>query len=678
MSVAGRPTGSDGGGSGDLPFAGYLLERRLAVGGMSEVFLARPREGGPAAKRVVIKRLLPDLVEDDALREAFELEAKLHASVRHKNVVCFLEFGRYAGEPFIVMELIEGVDLSRVIRRSIAEERPLEPGMCVYVAREICAALSCVHADRGADDELAQIVHRDVTPTNVLISMRGEVKLADFGIARVQGRDPSLALKGKLAYLAPEQVSGDEFDHRADLFAVAVVLAEMLLGGPLFPGAGQLAVLLAIRDARIDRLRAARDRLPRGLFEVLERALARRADDRYPSALDFSLALAPFELPSRGAARAALTGWVAYAADSASAARRLEGAVLETRALMAKPRPTREEARPSSPPSGRATLPEEPVGCRLKPVGGEPREIGLPKVIEMLVTGQLGALDQVDLGDGFHPISKIGMLARYLAPNTATTKRLEGPGVPDFSGTVSIDGLYEALGWIAKRAETGVLFAEQDTPDKPRAELYFEAGKLVLATSSEPSTLLGEHLLSRGVIDRAELDLAVLVMHRYNGHLGDTVIALGLAEPLEVFQAIKSQGKERVAALFRWPSGKIHFYRGVEPTRNEFRLDLDVPTLMFSGLAVARSDEDMAEAWSPRMDEELAAMRPLPEWARGLGWPVAMLKTLKALGGGRAVRDVIESVVPRGAAAADGRSISDTDVLRCLEIAEALGIVGPA
>lgn len=675
MSVAGRPTGSDGGGSGDLPFAGYLLERRLAVGGMSEVFLARPREGGPSAKRVVIKRLLPDLVEDDALREAFELEAKLHASVRHKNVVCFLEFGRYAGEPFIVMELIEGVDLSRVMRRSIAEGRPLEPGMCVYVAREICAALSCVHSGRGADEDLDQIVHRDVTPTNVLISVRGEVKLADFGIARIQGRDPSLALKGKLAYLAPEQVSGDEFDHRADLFAVAVVLSEMLLGGPLFPGAGQLAVLLAIRDARIDRLRAARDQLPRGLFEVLERALARRADDRYSSALDFSLALAPFELPSRGAARAALTGWVAYAADSASAARRLEGAVLETRALTAKPRtPSRE----SSPPSGRATLPEEPVGCRLKPVGGEPREIGLPKVIEMLVTGQIGALDQVDLGDGFHPISKLAIFSRYLAPNTATTRRLEGPGVPDFVGTVSIGGLYEALAWIARRSETGVLFAEQDTPEKPRAELYFEAGKLVLATSSEPSTLLGEHLLSRGVIDRAELDLAVLVMHRYNGHLGDTVIALGLAEPLEVFQAIKSQGKERVAALFRWPSGALTFYRGVEPTRNEFRLDLDVPSLMFAGLSAARTDEEIAEAWASRMDDELAAQRPLPDWARGLGWPVAMLKTLKALGSGRAVRDVVESVVPHGGGAVDGRSISEGDVLRCLEIAEALGIAGRA
>lgn len=676
MSFAGRPTGGDGGGAGDLPFAGYLLERRLAVGGMSEVFLARPRDGGPGGKRVVIKRLLPDLVEDDALRDAFELEARLHASVRHKNVVSFLEFGRYAGEPFIVMELIEGVDLSRIMRRSVAEGRPLAHGMCVYVARELCAALSCVHSSRGAGDELAQIVHRDVTPTNVLISLRGEVKLADFGIARVLGNDPSMALKGKLAYLAPEQVSGDDFDHRADLFAVAVVLAEMLLGGPLFPGAGQLAVLLAIRDARIDRLRAARDQLPRGLFEVLERALSRRADDRYPTALDLSLALAPFELPSRGAARAALTGWVAYAADSASAARRLEGAVLETRALTANPRPPAAPtgARDDAPTSARATLPEEPVGCHLKPVGAEPREIGLPKVIEMLVTGQLGALDQVDLGDGFHPISKIAMLARYLSPNTATTKRLEGPGVPDFVGVVSIEGLYEGLAWIAKRSETGVLFAEQDTPEKPRTELYFESGKLLLATSSEPSTLLGEHLVSRGIIDRAELDLAVLVMHRYNGQLGDTLIALGLAEPLEVFQAIKSQGKERVAALFRWPSGTLHFYRGIEPTRNDFRLDLDVSALLFAGLALARTDEEIADVWAARMDEELAAVRPLPDWARGLTWPVAMLKTLKALGSGRLVREVVESVAPCAAGGLDTRSTSAADVLRCLEIAEALGI----
>lgn len=666
-------SGRDG-GTADLPFAGYLLERRLAVGGMSEVFLARPRASSIAAKRVVIKRLLPEMVEDDAIRSAFEVEAKLHAGVRHKNVVSFIDYGTYAGEPYIVMERVEGVDLSRIMRRSTAEGRGLPIGMSVYVAREVCAALGCVHGGAPDSPDAPRIVHRDVTPTNILVSARGEVKLADFGIARFLGREPSLALKGKYAYLAPEQVSGDDFDHRADLFAVGVVLSEMLIGGPLFPGAGQLAVLLAIRDARIDRLRAIKDDLPAGLYEVLERCLARDPSDRFPTAFELSLALAPFELPSRGAARAELTGWVAYAADSASAAKQLEGAVLETRALSAEPKRVapQQEGPLSAPPSGRATLPEEPVGCRLRPVGGPARDIGLPKVIEMLVTGQLGGQDEVDLGDGFHPIAKCAMLARYLAPTTVTTKRLEGPGVPDFVGEVSTQGLVEALAWIARRSETGVLFADQRSPEKPRTELYFSGGKLVLASSSEPSTLLGEHLVSQGIIDRPELDLAVLVMHRYNGHLGDTLIALGLAEPLEVFQSIKSQGRGRVTALFQWPSGQLSFYRGVEPARNDFRLDLDVPSLLLSALSEAEPDDAVELGWATRIAEVWAAVRPLPDWTRGKQWPTVIVRMLKLLGGGRSVRDLVDAWLLQNQPS--GRKPCAGEVLRALAVADALGL----
>ena len=132
------------------------------------------------------------------------------------------------------------------------------------------------------------IIHRDVTPSNIYLPSDGRVKLGDFGIARSASRstlsEAGATLKGKFAYLAPEQVAGEPFDQRADLFAMAVVLAEMLLGRPLFAGSGQLAVLLAIRDCRIDPLRAARGTLPAGLFEVIERALARDPGNRFPTA----------------------------------------------------------------------------------------------------------------------------------------------------------------------------------------------------------------------------------------------------------------------------------------------------------------------------------------------------------------------------------------------------------
>src|SRR5687768_2858506 len=127
--------------TGEVPFAGYVLERRLAVGGMSEVFLARSRDDSKAQKKVVLKRILPDLVEDDGVRETFEQEAQLHKRVHHPCVVQFLEFGTYAGEPFIVMEYVDGVDLSRILKRSKHDDRRLEASTCAHIARRICDGL---------------------------------------------------------------------------------------------------------------------------------------------------------------------------------------------------------------------------------------------------------------------------------------------------------------------------------------------------------------------------------------------------------------------------------------------------------------------------------------------------------------------------------------------------------
>src|SRR5262249_18000860 len=160
------------------------------------------------------------------------------------------------------------------------------------------------------------IIHRDVTPSNLYLSRNGRVKLGDFGIARSTTRstlrsEQSAVLKGKFAYLAPEQVAGEGFDHRADLFSMASVLAEMLLGKPLFPGGGQLAVLLAIRDCRIDALTEIKSRLPTGLYEVLQKALARDPAKRFQNAADFARALASF-LPPEAAARSELAMRVAW------------------------------------------------------------------------------------------------------------------------------------------------------------------------------------------------------------------------------------------------------------------------------------------------------------------------------------------------------------------------------
>src|SRR5580704_1971721 len=302
---------------GPMKFGPFLLEARLAVGGTAEVYVARPIDAQAQPRKLVVKRLLPHFVADPEGRTMFEREAALHAAVRHDNVVEVYGSGLDGNEPWLAMEWVDGCDLFRLLRRLANASRTLGRGISVYVARELLRALESVHTARDGAGQPMVIIHRDVTPSNIYLAADGRVKLGDFGIARSANRKTlstsgGPVLKGKFAYLAPEQVAGEPFDQRADLFATAVVLAEMVLGRPLFAGSGQLAVLLAIRDCRIDPLRAARASMPAGLFEVFERALARDPANRFPTAGALSDALAPFD-SNPSAARAelgALVRWV--------------------------------------------------------------------------------------------------------------------------------------------------------------------------------------------------------------------------------------------------------------------------------------------------------------------------------------------------------------------------------
>src|SRR5580700_8784914 len=302
---------------GPIRFGPYWLDSRLAVGGTAEVYVGRPIDPDAKPRRLVVKRLLPQFAADPEGRTMFEREAALHAAVLHENVVQIFAYGMEGDEPWLAMELVDGCDLFRLLHRLSGDRRTLGPAVSTHLAREILRGLESVHGARDHTGQPMGIIHRDVTPSNVYLSGDGRVKLGDFGIARSSSRATlrttgTAALKGKFAYLSPEQVAGEVFDHRADLFSTAVVLTEMLLGHPLFAGSGQLAVLLAIRDCRIDPLREARNSLPKGLFEVLERALARDPSKRFQTAAALSEALAPFATDG-GTARGelgALVRWV--------------------------------------------------------------------------------------------------------------------------------------------------------------------------------------------------------------------------------------------------------------------------------------------------------------------------------------------------------------------------------
>ncbi|HVJ90341.1 MAG TPA: serine/threonine-protein kinase [Labilithrix sp.] len=703
-------------------FGPFILDARIAVGGTAEVYLARPATPVPnLPERLVVKRLLPHFAADAEGRTMFDREAKLHASVTHENVVTVFHAGSDdRGEPYLAMEFIDGVDGYRLLRRLRQEGEFLPIGVAVYVAREVLRALESVH---GAVDPTTGrslgIVHRDVSPSNIYLSKDGTVKLGDFGIARSTTRatlrsEGGHVLKGKFAYLAPEQVAGETSDHRADLFSLATVFAEMLLNRPLFPGGGQLAILLAIRDCKIDALTEIKARLPPGLLEVLQRALARNPAQRYSDATSFAAALAPFEVDKRLAAReiAARVRWVkaASSSDKLLAAHRSAPAIRVTK-VRTPEQPIPVQAPPPVPSGAPAPTPSAPKVAPAPPPPSPPPVVDLDaadlededeaedgvktseyellpshviktdgtmlgpwtfaRLMEALATGQIDPGDRVDfVGRGFRTAEEIEEFARFFPAPGATTSQLKGPGAPDLSDHIGPKTMLETLMMMLSQRETGVLFVERAEDDATgaassssgkasRKELYFVEGKLHHVASSNASELLGEYLVRRGKLAREELDLALAVLPRYGGRMGDTLISMGLCGPVDIFRAIREQGRDRVADLFLWRGGSLNFYRGHTAPHVEFPLELELPALMLAGLETAKPGDTIVAEHRPNLDRVLARAEGIAAF-EGVTWPSTVASVTELLRKSATLRELLQ--------AARMGTLAPGDVLRAVEI----------
>jgi len=661
---------------GPMKFGPFWLEARLAVGGTAEVYLARPIDPQAQPRKLVVKRLLPHFVADSEGRTMFEREAALHAAVVCDNVVQVYGSGIERGEPWLAMEWVNGCDLFRLLRRMATTQQTLGRGMCAFVARELLHGLESVHTARDAAGQPMVIIHRDVTPSNIYLSTEGRVKLGDFGIARSATRatistSAGPVLKGKFAYLAPEQVAGEPFDQRADLFATAVVLTETLIGRALFAGSGQLAVLLAIRDCRIEPLREARSALPPGMFEVLERALSRDPAARFPTAAALREALAPFDA-NPAAARAelgALVRWV-QSAPSAEQMQAVRDSAARLRAAAASsegatdpiPTPADEQATGEYAP-----IPSFVTTSRGERLGPWP----FARLVEAIATREVGRGDRVEfMGREAAPIASIAELARFVPALTAdTTNRVAGVAVPDFVDSVTPAALVMVLASVVDSAATGVLFAEGPTESRRvlanatgysgRKELYFVSGRLTHVTSSNASELLGEYLLRRGVISRTELDFALAVLPRYGGRIGDTLASLGLLPSLDVFRAIRDQGRDRVVDLFQWRTGSLTFYKDQTAPHIEFPLELDLPALIVAGFEAASPGEAPLEAWRGRLEEVVGpAATPRPR-LQAAPWPAAERRVLDIAQRTVRVREIL---------ATTARDLAPTLVLRALDV----------
>ncbi|PIE65548.1 MAG: hypothetical protein CSA24_02510 [Deltaproteobacteria bacterium] len=272
----------------------YLLLERISVGGMAELFRARSADHDQV---VAIKRILPEMAKDRTFVEMFADEGRICGTLDHPGIARIYELGEVAGEPYLALEYVSGVDLLRLLNRLKQRGQSFSPELIGFICAEIAEALDYAHHRCDASGRPQEIIHRDISPQNVMASFAGEVKIIDFGIAKARQRSAETragVLKGKFCYMSPEQARGQPLDHRSDIFAVGIVLWELWVGARLFDGRNEFETIEQVRGAIVPSPSTRGRPAPPELEAIMQRALARRPEDRFPRAADLADALRSF------------------------------------------------------------------------------------------------------------------------------------------------------------------------------------------------------------------------------------------------------------------------------------------------------------------------------------------------------------------------------------------------
>ena len=537
----------------------YQILDRVAVGGMAELYKATLQGDHGFAKLVAIKKILPHLANDQQFVEMFIDEARLTAQLDHRHIVQVFELGTDADTPYIAMQYVDGVDVLALLRECARAQIRLPPDLAAVIARDVLDALDYAHNAVDVNGKALKIVHRDISPGNVLLSWRGDVKLTDFGIARAAERRHKTeagTLKGKYGYMSPEQVSGGEIDSRSDLFSVGILLAEMVMARRLFTSTNDLDILLMVRDARLDRLHKYASEFPVELRVLCVRALQRRPEDRWQSAAQFRDALdewlrrttrvGPRELAGLlgkviNAPTADLDGIVADSNDDSLSGplTRMSIAKAEAEAARARAAYISGDAIPSGEHAG-----EQSSGVISVSDDDQPPDIG-------------GALEGRESGDIRE--QAVMRVVYRLAKNRVT-------------GMLSLEG------------RAGVL-----------KEIYFLEGQPQFVNSNVETERFGNFLIQQGVLNQQSLQRALGVMHHFGGRLADTLVGLDILDPLEAYRLLAKQVAAKMMETFNWQKGR---YTWSPKQHNPWKArSLHLDAMRVIGAGAAQLADTMIDDW---------------------------------------------------------------------------------
>ncbi len=612
-----------------VEFGKYALTRKLAQGGMAEVFLARRRGDLPDAPPVVVKCILPELMRDHRFLAMFVNEAQLAAQMDHPNLVKVNDFGEVDGRLYMAMEYVDGLDCWRLSRR-MHPWGEHHSDLAVFIIREMLAGLHYAHRLTDVNGYPMSVVHRDLSPSNIYLSLAGEVKLGDFGIARILSnryRPIEVIPRGKFGYMAPEQVEGRGVDARADVFSAAVVLSEILIGQRLYSGNSQLSVMLDIRDGRLDILEQNAGRVPPPLLAVLRRALALNPDDRWSSAAEFSAALGDFLEGTRAAPNAdALGEQVARATrlnDPRSSVRGLRRPSKTPVTADAEPSFRLSELSPLSAGGGDGTPAQlsgigTPITTNARTFSGDGGYLAViddgtvvgptsyAHIVELIYSDRLGPETMVSVGGhDFVPAQELPDLARHL-PAYTPTEDVADVETPERRGFLESEPPAEVLLSLALKEESGLLVAQSG---RNRREIFCREGTLIYVGSNDAAELLGEFMVRSGRLERMELEMALALLPKFNGHFGDTLVALGMVTAIDLFAAIGDQIRTRLSTFLTWTAGSYEFFRGVAVRPGVLEVPVD-PFLFVRDFLFEASRGLDTNAVARKMSGDLVGPRP--------------------------------------------------------------------
>ncbi len=656
----------------------YVMGERLGAGGMAEVFVARRATDGGLGPRYAIKRILPQLAKDPRFVAMFCDEGRICAALDHRNIVRVVDFGEDAGQLFMAMEYVDGTSCARLLRTAAARGRRFPMAVALYIARDVLHALAYAHEARDETGRSFGIVHRDVSPGNILLSSHGEVKLSDFGIVRsefIARRTYPGELKGKIGYMAPEQVVGAEVDPRSDLFAVGIVLTELLLTRPLFPGRSEMEILTQIYEVDLRVLEENEKELPPRLVDVLRWALKRNPDDRPASARALGMALDRVVTEQGLTLNAGiLVDWLA------------ENQLLPSQSgvRVATPAPRI----PALAPSDRAA--PAAVSEQDTPIATQPRASSPATVYEVRLSN----------GDVLGPLGPLQLLesfaTRRLPLDAMVVKNQGRPRVArnlkELASVVVVEQWMDVVmtardaqrhpldraalgsflyGLVARRSSGVLVMADQSR----RLAVGWEAGVPRTAVSSDRDLLLGTRLVRERLISPKQLAQATewLVSSENAadagaGRLGDVLIEHQWLEPTELLRVLVNQLEGRIVELCKWTQGDLCWVEGMKFPHRGLRTIAAPWTLISASIREGFGEVELRELLKPALDDPLA-VNPVPPVMPGqLGF---LPSELEALGLARGCSSLGELLRTVGAS----RRIAPKDVLLTVYIALSSGIL---